>query len=447
MNTMTSLSYETGVDSLPEEMLCMIFDRLDLWSVKEASLTCRRWHDIIYLSGYINRFKFQLDFPWASNAKAGKARYQEFLEELIGTVKHTQRCYRYMHFMVRAYSDDAFPLVWETLHPKMTENICSLKVDMIEAGKSTFAAVSESIALMPRLRSLTIVNWSEKYYFKTLRGFTVQHLEIDQQKEFAVDMPELKSFEGSLDVLQQACYNPQQLVLTKLKHAILTDYSENQLSVVDRLAALETLQVNTQLNENLLIAICDACTSLKELRIRRGVHITDRTTFRRLSNLVNVRILKFREISKHENLSFDVDLSKLRHLELLHLGSNVFWEPTSLIWLPDSIRNLSVPVTVETEGNLIQIITATLTQLQKLRLWYPEYSHTTVSKRSIRALPHLKRLEELSFVNAEFKKSDFLSMDVPMPQLRQLRFEACRLEWFLGLEEMLPNLRDIERRC
>uniref|UniRef100_A0A182FXM4 Uncharacterized protein n=1 Tax=Anopheles albimanus TaxID=7167 RepID=A0A182FXM4_ANOAL len=69
-----------------------------------------------------------------------------------------------------------------------------------------------------------------------------EHLEIDQQKEFAVDMPELKSFEGSLDVLQQACYNPQQLVLTKLKHAILTDYSENQLSVVDRLAALETLQ-------------------------------------------------------------------------------------------------------------------------------------------------------------------------------------------------------------
>ncbi|XP_050094965.1 uncharacterized protein LOC126577403 isoform X2 [Anopheles aquasalis] len=445
MNEMTSPEWETRVDSLPEEMLCMIFNHLDLWSVKQVSLTCRRWHDIVFLSGYIKRFKFQIDFSWASNAKAGEAKHPEFLEELIGAVNHTQRSYRNMHFIVRAYTDDAFPAIWKALHPKMTENVTSLIVVMDKAGKSTFAAVSESISLIPKLRSLSLHYCSRINYFTTLRHSSVQHLEIDQRRKFAFDMPELKSFVGPLDILQQAWSNRQHRLLTKLKHVTLTYDCASKLSVFDRLAALETLQIKTNLDEKLIIAIGDACTSLKELCLHCGMCISDPTIFLRLSNLVNLRVLKFSDIMKRSHLRFDIDLSKLTQLEVLCLGSTVVWEPTSLILLPESIRNLSIPVTVETEGNLIQIIVASLTQLQKLHLCYSDYMDRRVAKSTIKSLPHLKRLEELSFVNAEFSQSDFLNMEAPMPQLRTLRFKSCSSNRLLGLEELFPNLKDVKR--
>ncbi|XP_035791914.1 F-box only protein 48-like [Anopheles albimanus] len=47
---------ENYIDHLPVEILRMIFDRLDIQSVKNASLTCHRWNSIIFLSGYLSRF-------------------------------------------------------------------------------------------------------------------------------------------------------------------------------------------------------------------------------------------------------------------------------------------------------------------------------------------------------------------------------------------------------
>ncbi|XP_049544289.1 uncharacterized protein LOC125956447 isoform X2 [Anopheles darlingi] len=54
-------SAKTTIHSLPEEVMCMIFDWLDIYGVKFASLTCHRWNNIIFMSNYVSRFKLKLD--------------------------------------------------------------------------------------------------------------------------------------------------------------------------------------------------------------------------------------------------------------------------------------------------------------------------------------------------------------------------------------------------
>ncbi|XP_058065772.1 uncharacterized protein LOC131215397 [Anopheles bellator] len=44
-----------NVNDLPDEMLCSIFDELDVYELKLASLVCRRWADLTFSGRRMDR--------------------------------------------------------------------------------------------------------------------------------------------------------------------------------------------------------------------------------------------------------------------------------------------------------------------------------------------------------------------------------------------------------
>ncbi|XP_050091619.1 uncharacterized protein LOC126575115 [Anopheles aquasalis] len=69
---------EDYINSLPDEILRIVFDRLELGSVKNASATCQRWHSIIFLSGYVCRFVFKVEL--SSSFRNTSARQMQIME-------------------------------------------------------------------------------------------------------------------------------------------------------------------------------------------------------------------------------------------------------------------------------------------------------------------------------------------------------------------------------
>ncbi|XP_049539441.1 uncharacterized protein LOC125953730 [Anopheles darlingi] len=443
MSEMISTECETEIDSLPEEVLGMIFDHLDLENVKNASLTCRRWCNIIFLSAYINRFRLRIISPSA------KARLQLWMKHVTDTVNRSQRRYRNLRLFVGLHMVPDFLLFWETLLKKLTQYIYSLQLSLPDhLPENVISLISAGIQLMSKLRSLSFFARGLSHQQIVLRSSSVEHLEVDDGYEILLDMPELQSFTGPLGALKQPFNNNYQgLEIRKLKLVTVTKGPDdiNDLSIIHRLAHVERLKLSFPLDDNrFLFAICNTCTTLKELWIFGELIVTHPATIRNLTNLVNLRKLIFERIWMKRNASFtlDVDLSRLTQLEVLHLGSNAFWKPTSSIRLPKSIRSILMPVTVETEIGVMQSIAGSLTQLQKLRLIYPAYRYNTVDTRTIQYLHSLKHLEVVKFVNAESSGSIYHDMEPPLHRMRELLMlnNDSHNASIHGLCQMLPTL-------
>ncbi|ETN62584.1 hypothetical protein AND_005720 [Anopheles darlingi] len=381
---MASLDSETPIDSLPEEVLCMIFDRLNLRNVKTASLTCRKWHDIIFSSAYVNRFKLEIRFEWSTIAEKCAEWSPRQMKKMIDTLKHTQRFHRNMSLRIsHTLTDNDFQAFWECLHPRVTEHINSLQLDIMScSSQSAILAILNGITLMPKLRSLSFDNCSSPYYnLPILRNATVNHLKMHDLCVFPFDMPELQSFEGPASALAQPnqplVYNnlkhititellmfyrtiptrwahvhmpeiqsfqgplyaltqldtiAQPKVFAKLKRVTLTDCLmrfENQSSL-HRLARVETLHLSIDaINDWFLPAVCEACPALKHLYFDCPWLDIYPATLRQLSKFVNLRHLVISSIETSYTLAvgFDYGLSQLTQLELLDLGSYVFAGP------------------------------------------------------------------------------------------------------------------------
>ncbi|XP_035786648.1 uncharacterized protein LOC118463850 [Anopheles albimanus] len=466
MSEITSLESETHINLLPEELLCMIFDLLDLTNVKIASLTCRRWHGIIFCSAYANRFKLQINSRInellltpslvTCNFKMGPCGCnparplghrdkneldimgQSFIKDVADAMNHTKRRYRNVRIHLDTYVIDHFSSLWQSLHPNVTEHIYSLELDFLHAV-TAFPALIEGIVLMPHLRSLSLYNTHFKTVKCTLRSSSVQHLRIFCGYGIPFDIPELQSFEGRLCSLKQPDAIAHPLLLPKLKHVKLHSHneimcSESWQSIRRRLVAVETLEVRGIVRGNDFLTLRDAFTSLKKLYLQSVLNETDLTLLRQLK-CRNARSVPFH---------CDVDFSQHTQLEDLDLGGNVFWDATSVVCLPQSIRFLSVPIRSDNEDNVMKQIIGSLKHLQKLRLNYPNFKSTPVAKRTMNSLRYLKQLKELEFVHAKFAEQAFLDMETPVHQLRTLRFVRCRLEHKhvqSNVQVKFPNLK------
>ncbi|XP_049545657.1 uncharacterized protein LOC125957191 isoform X2 [Anopheles darlingi] len=505
---MASLDSETPIDSLPEEVLCMIFDRLNLRNVKTASLTCRRWHDIIFSSAYVNRFKLEIRFEWSTIAEKCAEWSPRQMKKMIDTLKHTQRFHRNMSLRIsHTLTDNDFQAFWECFHPRVTEHINSLQLDIMSCSSQlAILAILNGITLMPKLRSLSFDNCSSPYYnLPILRNATINHLKMRDLCVFPFDMPELQSFEGPASALAQPnqplVYNnlkhititellmfyrtiptrwahvhmpeiqsfqgplyalaqldtiAQPKVFAKLKRVTLTDCLmrfENKSSL-HRLARVETLHLSIDaINDWFLPAVCEACPALQHLYFDYPWLDIYPATLRQLSKFVNLRHLVISSIETSYTLAvgFDYGLSQLTQLELLDLGSHILQDP-SLKHLPKSIRSLTVHITSANEASVIETITGTLTQLKKLRLIYPgrqpfsaPAATLIVDKQTLKLLHLLAQLEVLVFDNVKFTESAFLDMEAPMHQMRELLFVRCDLDrnHIRGCREMFPNLKKI----
>ncbi|XP_050097210.1 uncharacterized protein LOC126578565 [Anopheles aquasalis] len=84
-------------DLLPNNVLCMVFDRLDIKNVKNASLVCKRWNDIIFRSAYIDRFGIYFGMFGISDASSMSFDVETMLRK-AKYLAHTDRRYRNFNF-------------------------------------------------------------------------------------------------------------------------------------------------------------------------------------------------------------------------------------------------------------------------------------------------------------------------------------------------------------
>ncbi|XP_050091813.1 uncharacterized protein LOC126575251 [Anopheles aquasalis] len=206
---MSSLECETSIDSLPEEVLCMIFDQLNVEDVKNASLTCQRWSNIIFLTPYVKRFRFKIELsnPWTLT-KGRVMCFKTAMKNVVDYVNDTKRCYRHFVLTMEHIVPDDLQSIWECLHPKITESIYSLELNLNNISPDSVRLLAETIPLMPKLRSLIFFECGMRSLpgqITVLRSSSVQHLELRLTDNIRIisDMPELKTFVGPLSVLAQ----------------------------------------------------------------------------------------------------------------------------------------------------------------------------------------------------------------------------------------------------
>uniref|UniRef100_A0A2M4CQ50 F-box domain-containing protein n=1 Tax=Anopheles darlingi TaxID=43151 RepID=A0A2M4CQ50_ANODA len=444
-------------DTLPEEILCMIFDLLDLHSVKNASRTCQRWNNIIFCSGYVNRFSFSMrdllvppgqESFW--NLQCAQEQNPQMhhlaMEQFRGMVVRSKRCYRNLKCTI----DDVarFSSLWETLNSKFKNDLQSLVINVTNDAVHVLPLITAAIPLMTQLRSLTLKECGMNHYLyyvyevPTFRSNSVKHFEIQPDIKINIEMPELESFHGVLPI-NFLSFRPSNMKQLTVK-IIEKDYLDQEADPIDSLnirgmILLETLKWEIEVEDESFLAICETCTKLKDLCFTKRMIISNSDVFSNLNKLVNLRRLKFQNY--YESLSFYIDLSKLTELEEIDLGMMA----KEGVKLPKSIKMFAVEICLENQQSMIEsLFDPELIELKTLQL---SFHHSIVNKREFfERLPLLKNLEELTFAGGYYTESEFLCLNAPMDRLRKLKFEMYLLnvQRFLGIEEKFPNLINLE---
>ncbi|ETN58250.1 hypothetical protein AND_010167 [Anopheles darlingi] len=436
---------------LPNEVLCMVFDRLDEMSVKNASRTCKRWNNIIFHSEYVQRFQVNIS---AFSYAALKINVTKSLLPKAQELAHTDRRYRNFWFVImEGMEQDAEP-IWKILHPKHTSNMYALYLNYINASMMTlFLTVIDAIPSMTQLRSLgalDVITVRHKNYqdirqenIPLIRSRSIQELTMYCKYKYTIDMPELKVFKGALSgLILPDGGDGESLVLAKLQHLSVTVESWQSVgqSFFRRIPNVVKIEWDIPVTDGIFLAMCNALPSLIEARFSKELVLSRRHLLDELSRLTQLRRLSFYLI----NMQHDVflDLSKLTLLEELDLGFTHLM-PITLLSLSKTIKKFGVHITGDNKQSLMEIIARNLTQLTELRLaCYPAPLSTSV----LNALPSLEQLEVLVFSHGQFTQSFFLEMKAPMRRLHTLRFQHCQLEskQLLGLQDKFPNLKNPE---
>uniref|UniRef100_A0A182FKK0 Uncharacterized protein n=1 Tax=Anopheles albimanus TaxID=7167 RepID=A0A182FKK0_ANOAL len=349
---------------------------------------------------------------------------------------------------LRTFMIEEFQTLWKSLHPKFTENMYSLELTFEHSyTPAVVGIISDGMNRMSKLQSLSLSGCRKTNSRTILVSYSVKHLKVDYVSDITFAVPELQSFEGTLEALREPYEGVEGGPLIKLKNVTLTGHGKGCSNdiVVYRLAHIEILRLKYLIEEDSIFDdISNTCTALKELYLDCPV-FGDEHFFRNLSQLVNLRRLSFDDICIHAE-SFDLSaLSQLTHLKL----EKADFDGISQIRLPKSIKYLSVAMCPDNEI-LENTITGTLIQLQKLCLVYPNprfyFTSMIVNKETLQSLYRLTQLEELVFVNAKFALSAFLDGIAPVHRLRKLLLVNCNFDrnHLYALKQMFPNLRYLD---
>ncbi|XP_035789015.1 putative F-box/FBD/LRR-repeat protein At1g16940 [Anopheles albimanus] len=444
-------SQENYVDLLPNTVLCMVFDWLDLENVKNASLTCKRWNGIIFHSAYIDRFcinfttiDLQTSVPKGTEKKSLLSKAKE--------LANTDRRYRNFNYVVMGEMENVIAPAWKAIELTQASNLQRLNLYFICSSLTKLLPlVINTIPSMPQLRSLTVsdqvtVRYRAYEHLKqdnipSIRSKSLQELTMYCKYRYTIDMPELQTFAGALSALLPPDGGDKEpLVLTKLQNLDVTVWSwqPTERSIFRRMPNLVKIRWDTPVHDDLFVAICKTCPHLIEVRFSKGLILSNRSVLKCLPKLAKLRILSFSDIQIEEAVF--MDLSKLSHLEELELG-HTHLLPISLLSICKSIRKLGLHIHHCNETSLVEIIVRNLPQLTELHLAC--YS-APISSSVLRALPTLEHLEVLNFSHCQFTQSNFLEMNASMHRLRTLRFIHCKLETkqLRGLQDKFPNLKN-----
>ncbi|ETN60093.1 hypothetical protein AND_008297 [Anopheles darlingi] len=199
-------------DELPYEILCFIFDRLDLHSLKCASLTCRRWCEIIFSGGYIKRFTLYVPLVrWPVHVKDGQASpFRKHGEDagdskrlfLLKAVKRSSRVYRNLNLELEDRSDcnrSASGMLWTLFEPHRLEQLVSLRIVLKQEASQLLEMVVKAIPAMSQLRDLRLNGCFSSSSLLRLHSDTVRHLELDTIVPQQLEMPRLHLLDVLID--------------------------------------------------------------------------------------------------------------------------------------------------------------------------------------------------------------------------------------------------------
>ncbi|XP_053660030.1 uncharacterized protein LOC128709069 [Anopheles marshallii] len=374
------------IQQLPFEMLCKIFDYLDIWSVKECSRTCRRWQKTIFSDYYIKRFRLSVMIP------AGC--------ETLNLIQKSDRLYCNMDIMLDCNLNDSnvhriFNGIYSVFCYPRLEQLVTLKIRIVEYETNSIRMIMNAIAGMKVLRELCLENW-EKYGIDEsnmdnlqIRSNSIQLLVLADIIPTLIEAPKLSSLRITtgpsvfssqrLDILYEKQLfswripSLKSLEIDKVSLSSLTFINniEHVLRFLNNHAQLEKLNLmNVKLSGLLFKAICENCINLRELSIE-SLYIVDTTTLQNLSKLAKLRHLQLKNITCLEPVSFQT--VRLPNLESLGIGSFPLHYETL-----DAFKSIS-KITILSVNTSTDFMTALAIKIPKLKqVELPKFSSQAI---------------------------------------------------------------------
>ncbi|XP_050077913.1 uncharacterized protein LOC126564835 [Anopheles maculipalpis] len=386
------------IQQLPYEMLCEIFNYLDIGSVKQCSLTCRRWQEIIFSDSYIKRFKLcvklPLPLPEQNALKISDRLYRNVNLQLQRSTTQTDK---------RELFNGIYAIF---CYPKL-EQLVTLKLSIPKEETNSILMLMNSIKKMNVLRELHIVGsygWiftsNQTISFK-ISNQSIRSLFAENIMPIIIKAPNLSSLRIVLNsyetvhVLNEKFLHSNQLPNLKhlelvagrnLKGSKIASRSnvKHLLQFFSKLKTLETLKLQNVLTFGYLLkAICEHCTNLTVLVIE-SLHLLETSTLHHLSKLTKLRHLTFGNIRCLDPVSFRG--VHLPNLESVALGSFPILDETLRAF------KVATKITLLGHDSTINLIPAIATTMPNLK--HVELEH--FSATNLQSLNLLASVEELT---------------------------------------------------
>ncbi|XP_041765651.1 uncharacterized protein LOC121590234 [Anopheles merus] len=300
------------IRQLPFELMCTIFDHLDIDSVTNCSLVCRQWKEIIFSDYYIKRFVLQLQSS-VSN---------------IRVLEQSDRLYR--HVDLKSNTSDFNAMYSILCYPKLKQYL-TFKARVKEPWNHV-KMITDAIGRMKVLRELYLVNTDARNsVMKTIQicSDSLQLLSLDDVVPAVIKAPYLKTLVLQLFLTYAEAnvvlysYRFPHLKSMKLSASgssnfFKTEHVEHALSFFAHLTELdELILTDITVNGYIFKAICGSCTNLTKLHLDE-LCIVNNSTMSSLSNLTKLRELKLQGIYCLTSISF-LPVT-LPHLDLVAVG-------------------------------------------------------------------------------------------------------------------------------
>ncbi|XP_049287237.1 uncharacterized protein LOC125765802 [Anopheles funestus] len=421
-----------SIQHLPCEVLCKIFDYLDIRDVKKCSLVCQRWKETIFSDFYIKRFKFNFAIS-------------ELSYKTIRVLEQSDRLYCNLDISNPSNSlmvDSAriFNVIYSIISYPKLEQLVTLKITIEGKPNNTVRMITDAIPRMKVLRELYVHNmigWFSNSDTNVntikIRSNSIQLLEVHLVGPMVIKAPQLASLRILMHLretitkemqrrIENLLYssrlpNLQSLEIHKANVFANINNVQHALSFLSKLETLEKLDLKyVNLSGYLFKAICENCTNLMELSID-SLYIMDTSTLRYLSNLAKLRHIQFKNIKCLERVSFGSVV--LPNLESLGIGC--------FPMLYDTLEAFksATKITVCGIGTSTGFIAALAAKMPKLK-------HVELEKFSASTIQSLNRLPNVELLTVAF--------DITM--LKQVQSIVTTIKEIRCLKGGLPSFMD-----
>ncbi|XP_041784565.1 uncharacterized protein LOC121600216 [Anopheles merus] len=474
---MESSSSECPIDSLPPEIMHIIFDFLDLETLKSVSLTCHRW-ERIFAKYCTSRFKLCIDTKDRKNPDSTEPPTKR-LQRATKMLQRTQRVYRHVHLslMYGRFGPKHTNGVFSTIFaPHWLQQLVVLDLNLALDSEHMVTEVSDAIAKMSCLQELSATFCHKrpdgtifiggKYFcqFTKLTNPSLHKLKVRCLLPALIDCPNMRSLDVNLELNKKSIadkiylrHNEQEgtlwrveqveeLVIDRLTSDDDLDVTEYLRQFLQHMPHLKSLRLGAfDVPDKMLQVIADSCPRLEELALKY-LKVDDPDILRHLSKLTQLRNLGvWYALGTHDHpLSFAG--VKLPRLEKLYNNEAIF-DFQSLACIP-SVKWCKISPNVRRRPRSL-VCDGFAEHWQQLRfLWLNLTYVQDLANILLAELPKMPALEMLVLEDV-FKLPDLHTFLPPLPQLKRLVIYHKKeiLQQYHNtaeLAKLVPNVKRIE---